>query len=409
VARVVSWPIMWVAMEYFRAHLPLGLTFPWNSLGQTLYRSGRLLQNADWGSFYGLSFLIVFINSAIDDVLRRRIGWKRHMGAAGLLLALYTGYGAWRYTLPAGEKPFRVGIVQGNVDLNTKWIPSNRQAILDHQIVLSESMIPQSPDVLVWSESAIPFIYRLAWQYPDSDGQPPGYRIAQFMENTRIPLVTGTLDRQEGRMYNAAVLTAPGHPDQYYYKEQLVPFGEYIPAQRVFRFVNRLVDDSIGEFGRGESDAPFVLPGGPRIAMTICYENIFPTLVRDRVRAGGEVICNITNDAWFGDTSGPFQHFSASCFRAVETRRPVVRCANSGVSGAVDALGRIVRQSSLNTTETCVVTVYPDSRSTLYLVFGDWFANGCMVLTFLLYCIFFVRHYRDGSRRKSCQKNTSAR
>ncbi|HPQ42182.1 MAG TPA: apolipoprotein N-acyltransferase, partial [bacterium] len=294
---------------------------------------------------------------------------------------------------------------QGNLDLSTKWKPENRHAVLMDQIHLSESVIGGDPDLVMWSESSIPFIYRFAWRYRDTDNDPPGYHLAVFMETHRVPLLTGTLDMVKESLYNAAVLLRPGMPDAYYYKQKLVPFGEYIPAECVFFFVNRLVDDSIGEFSRGESTDPVVLPDGTRLSVTICYENIFPSLIRRMVRSGGDVICNLTNDAWFGDTSGPWQHFSASCFRAVETRSPVLRCANTGISGAVDSSGRILHRTEFNRETAFVATVSTDPRKTLYLAAGDWFAGGCVLAATLIYCTVFPGRSRGMDRRKrSCRK-----
>lgn len=399
---MICWPVFWVATEYLRAHLPLGLGFPWNSLGQTQYSVLPMLQNADWGSFYGIGFIIVYANAVIVGAIQRVPRWKTHAIVAACIVTAAWMYGMWRLhqTVPS-SKVFRAGIVQGNVDLAAKWNPENRHAILMNQIRLSETLIPRQPDLLLWSESSIPFIYRYAWRYRDPDNQPPGYHLATFMETYRVPLITGTLDRTDTALYNAAVLVSPGNPEAYYYKQKLVPFGEYIPAEHVFFFVNRMVDESIGTFDRGDSFEPLELPGGPDLSVTICYENIFPSINRRMVLAGGDIICNLTNDAWFGDTSGPRQHFSASCFRAVETRCPVLRCANTGISGAVDSAGRILHHTEFNREAAFIVEVSADNRKTLYLIAGDWFAIGCVLASFLICLTAFPGRSGRAHRRKT--------
>jgi apolipoprotein N-acyltransferase len=385
IPRVVLWPICWVAFEYIRAHLPLGLAFPWNSLGQSQYAAPYILQNADWGSFYGISFLIVLVNAAVFSLVTDRPIHRKTISVAALFVITSILYGAIRYHSSYSGESFRVGIVQANVDLNEKWQPESRWRTLMDHIHLSEKICPENPQLLVWSESSIPFHFRHVWMYDDGNKGTLGIHLDAFMRQSNVPLLTGTLDRLDDDVFNAVVLAVPNGTESYFYKQRLVPFGEFVPLKDVFFFVNRLVDDQIGEFTAGNSNQPLVHPGGARIAITICYENIFPELVRERVRAGADMICNVTNDAWFGDTAAPGQHFSAACFRAVEMRRPVVRCANSGISGAVDARGRILARTSVFTQEAFVVSIYPGYAETVYLRFGDWFARGCLFAMIVLY------------------------
>jgi len=390
----IIWPITWVAMEYVRAHLPFGFSFPWNSLGQSQHNVLPILQNADWGSFYGISFLLVFVNAVLHSVLRKTSLWKYQLVAGVILVVIALGYGKARLNSELPGKEFKVGIVQGNVDLIEKWKPENRHKILENLINLSNKLKTYKPDLLLWSESALPFMYRYAWRYEDEINGSPGLNLAKFLDDINTPLLTGTLDRVGDDIYNAAALILPNGQTDYYYKQKLVPFGEYIPLRKLFFFVDRLVDDSIGTFSQGHTLNPLKIPNGPDIAVTICYENIFPSLVRERINNGGEVICNITNDAWFGRTSAAFQHNSASRFRAVETRRPVVRCANSGVSSVVDSFGRTLYMSTLFEQDAIVLNIHPSLRRTVYLKFGDWFARGCVLLTFLLYFGTFIGKLR---------------
>ncbi|MCD4654544.1 apolipoprotein N-acyltransferase [bacterium] len=388
------WSLIWVAFEYLRAHLPFGFAFPWNSLGQSQHSVSTLLQNADWGSFYGLSFMIVFVNISICAALRKTDIWKSQLIASVVIVVFAWSYGMIRLNGDNPAREFKIGIIQGNVDLNEKWLVENRHDILMDQIILSKELEPGKPDLFLWSESALPFMHRFAWRYDGEENSSLGLNLARFLETTHVPLLTGTLDRVEDNIYNAAVLAFPDGKTEYYYKQKLVPFGEYVPLEKLFFFVNRIVDQGIGTFSSGNSLKPLEIPDGPRIAMTICYENIFPGLVRDRVNAGGEIICNIMNDVWFGDISAPYQHFAAAQFRAVETRRPVIRCANTGISGAVDSAGRILAMSSLFTRESFIVSVNPSSDMTLYLRFGDWFAGGCVLLTILVYFRTFIGKIR---------------
>jgi apolipoprotein N-acyltransferase len=186
-------------------------------------------------------------------------------------------------------------------------------------------------------------------------------------------VIAGALDSVDGKVYNSACLIPPKGLETYYYKEHLVPFGEYVPLPRLLFFVNRMVNDAIGEFSIGHNPLPLEFDKA-RMGMTICYENIFPELVRDRVRNGATIVANITNDTWFGFSAAAAQHFSASCFRAVENRRPVVRAANSGISGAIDSGGRILLQTPLFKEAAHVVRIQPQTGISIYQRYGDFFA-----------------------------------
>lgn len=398
--RAVLWPVAWVSMEYIRAHLPFGLAFPWNSLGQSQHNVPYILQNADWGSFYGISALIVLVNAGIHEVLTRTKLLLRVPLTAILILAAAVSYGAFRWHRTRETPTFRVGIIQGNVDLNEKWEPASRLATLENHLRLSRRLLPENPNLLLWSESSISFLYRYAWRYNDNAGGNLGSRLDSFLEEARVPLLTGTLDRIDEDVFNAVVLALPDGRNQYFYKQRLVPFGEYVPIKDLFFFVNRLVKEEIGEFSPGTSVEPLSVPGGPSLAVTICYENIFPDLVRKRVVAGGQVICNVTNDAWFGRTSAAQQHFSAARFRAVENRRPVVRCANTGISGAVDSAGRIIARSDLFESSAFTVDLAPGTGSTLYMILGDWFASACIIIITVLYLRIATGFHRFHRRKR---------
>ncbi|MBN1551289.1 apolipoprotein N-acyltransferase, partial [bacterium] len=165
--------------------------------------------------------------------------------------------------------------------------------------------------------------------------------------------------------------------------------------KNILFFVDRMVEHSIGEFGRGTRVEPLHY-NGVSLGMTICYENIFPHLVRRRVLAGADVIVNLTNDAWFGDSAAAEQHFSASVFRAVECRRPVIRCANTGISGAVDSKGHILKRTALFREAVFAVTVKTQDKRSPYLVFGDIFPwiCGSLLITIIIVSVVKQRIYK---------------
>jgi apolipoprotein N-acyltransferase len=199
----------------------------------------------------------------------------------------------------------------------------------------------------------------------------------------------------EGLLANSAVLIGPdGERLGAYDKIHLVPFGEYVPLYKYLFFVNRLAE-GIGAYTPGKSSKRLKTPFG-EFGTAICYEIIFPGLVRKGFRDGGDFLVTITNDAWFGRTAGPYQHFSMAVFRAVETRKPVVRAANTGVSGFIDSRGRILARTALYERTALAATIKTDSTKSFYTRFGDMFVYICIVMTVFLLVYVQRRGYEKG-------------
>ncbi|MBN1355623.1 apolipoprotein N-acyltransferase [bacterium] len=398
IRRAMGWswlavlPIVWVAAEYIRAHLLTG--FPWNSLGQSQYLCMPLLQNADWGSFYGISLILVAGNAALYRLITPGPAGSRWVEAsvtAALILAAF-GYGYLRMGRDV-VRSVRVAIIQGNVDQHMKWNGNNREQVLDRHMSLTETILSTNPDLIIWPEAALTFYYRHAWQYPSEAGSSLGERMDSLIRKAGVPFVVGTLDKIDRRIFNSACMIHPGGLTEYYHKTHLVPFGEYVPLPKLLFFVNRLVESGIGTFDTGDSLKPLEFEKGS-LGITICYENIFPHLVRHIVQQGADIICNLTNDAWFGRTSAAEQHFSASVFRAVENRRPVIRAANTGISGAVDTHGNILARSPLFEPAALSVDICPGTVQTVYTRWGDFVAGFCLLFSGILGIILSLRRIR---------------
>ncbi len=380
----ITIPVFWVCMEYLRATLITG--FPWNSLGQSQFASEVIVQNADWGSFYGISFILVLWNIVLAEWFCRGMAFlrTRTFFFSALIVGFAVGYGVFRLNMPLDLKEtIKVGIVQGNIDQHEKWI-GGRAKILDKHIALTKTILADHPEIVVWPEVALTFSYRFSDRYTTDLGDTLGARLDKFIRHSGITLVTGTLDYIQSKVFNSVCLIPPKGLAEYYHKTHLVPFGEYVPLSNVFFFVNRMVDGGIGTFDLGHSAQPLRFSRG-NLGVTICYENIFPALVRKRVRAGADIICNVTNDAWFGRSAAAEQHFSASVFRAVESRCPVIRSANTGYSGAVSAKGRVIAKSSLFEAWAFTVKVQPGKEKSPYYYIGDSFAwITCFLSLFIL-------------------------
>jgi apolipoprotein N-acyltransferase len=382
---VLITPALWVALEWIRAQALSG--FPWASLGYSQYLNRVLIQVADVTSVYGVSFALVLGNVVIAQLLyaavqRRWQPVRLPCVLAVLGLAAIWGYGEWRLhqsSTASSAADLTVALLQGNIEQDLKWDAAAREAIFSiYRGLTLEAAEDSEVELIVWPEAATPFFFT-----SDRVFQP---RQLQLAKAAGRPLLFGspTYGREGGQnvMYNSAFLVGPemsvlGRYD----KIHLVPFGEYIPLRRLLFFLDKLVA-GIGDFRSGEAYTVMAVPQG-RFAVLICFEAIFPDLVRQFVRHGAQFLVNITNDAWFGYSPASYQHLSMVVLRAVENRLPVVRAANTGISAVIDATGRLSQQTDLfvQTWVKARITPAGGGAATFYTRWGDLFAYGCMLVT----------------------------
>jgi len=369
---LLTLPVVWVVLEFLRSFMLTG--FPWASLGYSQQSREILLQIADLFGVHGLSFLLVFVNVLVFQLwqcLRRRGSEplpRAGLVAGFLLLVAAHAYGGWRLSqsADAGAPTLDVALIQGNIDQSVKWNPAYQQKTVDIYRALSrEAAAETAPDLIIWPESATPFYF-----------QEPGPLSAQVTEIPRVVdshLLFGSPAYEMGlgsyRYLNSAFLLSPagvvlGRSD----KVHLVPFGEYVPLGRFLPFIDKLVS-GIGDFSPGTVNP---LPmGDGKLGVLVCFEGIFPELARDYAASGSGLLVNITNDAWFGRSSAPYQHLAMTRFRAVENRLWVARAANTGISALIDPQGRIVARSELFTPAVVRGKVVLGGESTLYQRIGE--------------------------------------
>lgn len=377
-------PAVWVATELGRATLLTG--FPWALMGSSQATWLPIAQMTSVTGIYGLSALVALGGAAGAMTIVGRGRWRYAMPSLALATTLVVAaWGQARLSsgvlLRLGE-PAHVGIVQGNFSQDTKWEASLAPVILDRYLNLSADTIARGAKLVVWPEASVPF-YLL--------GNPQGaQRIRQLARDAQVTMLVGSdeLEVPNGpgrspedvRLYNSAFLIGPdGEIGGVYRKIHLVPFGEYVPLGRLLFFVGPLVQ-AVSDFSPGDRAA--VLPVGRHTASTaICYEVIYPALIRRFVREGSELLTTITNDAWFGRSSAAYQHFEQASMRAIEQGRYLVRAANTGFSGVVDPYGRVLERTALFETATVVREVRFLREPTLYSRVGDIVAYGCVALT----------------------------
>lgn len=366
-------PPLWVAGEWLRGWLMGG--FPWGLMGYSLHAVLPLIQIAELTGVYGVSFLIVAVNCALAGLLA--LGWTRALpGLVGVgALLLGTLAFGWSALGGAGPAPLlRVAVIQPNIAQTLKWDPARHAEILDVYEALTreaarrvEVSDPTSrPAVIIWPETAATIFLR---------GDPALLdRLRRLSGEVRIPLLVGSIDRRETprpQFLNSAFLLTGQGITAKYDKIHLVPFGEYVPLGWLIGFV-RSWAEFISDFGAGEKPTLMAVEGA-RFGTVICYEIIFPELFRDGVGVGATFMANITNDAWFGETSGPWQHLGTLPLRAVETRVAIGRAANTGISAFVDPSGRIRKWLPLGERGVLTDRVPLRERETLYTRWGNWF------------------------------------
>lgn len=374
-------PAAWVALEYLRAHVLTG--FPWASLGYSQTPFIHLIQSADLWGVYGVGWLVVFANVCVA-ACGYRFSVVLPSLCFGLALLAVLGYGSWRLdqvrARERAEAPWPVAVVQGNVEQATKWDPDYQDATIERYRDLSRLALagnPQ-PQLVVWPETAMPFFYGLD---PVLTAKVQG-----IVRSLGVPVLFGSpsviLKEGEPRLLNKAFLVNPdGRIGGAYAKRHLVPFGEYVPLKKLLFFVQRLVP-AAGDFIAGTSSRPLLL-ASERLGILICYEAIFPALARANVAAGASILINITNDAWFGASSAPYQHLEMSRWRAVENRVPVIRAANTGISAVIGATGELCGSLPLAGSDQLTCEVGRTKGGSFYTRFGDIFAWICCLTTLI--------------------------
>ena len=376
-------PFLWVTLEYLRSFLMTG--FPWADLGYCQYLNLPFIQMADVTGVYGLSFVILLVNATLFWIVRQ---WSRKtfpfrevtITALILLGFLFYGYAKMKAIdrQAALQPPLKIGLTQGNIDQSIKWDKSFQKETLEIYERLSLRVGEENPDLIIWPETATPFFFQTAKEY-----QP---WVLDLPKKTRAFLLFGApsykIKKGKVNHYNSAYLASPsGEVVGQYDKIHLVPFGEYVPFGDYLSLGS--LGEGIGDFKSGKEVFNFSIPQG-RFGVLICFEIIFPDLCRRFVKKGANFLVTITNDAWFGKTSAPYQHFAIAIFRAVENRVFVARAANTGISGFIDPAGRIMKQGGIFTEEAINGTIHPMQNRTFYTLYGDVFAGLCSILSLIL-------------------------
>lgn len=371
-------PALWVLLEWVRGWIFTG--FPWLSLGYSQTES-PLAGFAPILGVYGVSWAVAFsaglllwvwltIDKArLPGLLAALLLWA---GPAGLALI------DWAQDL---GHPLNVSLIQGNISQDIKWRADQRAPTMDLYVKLSRERWDR--DIVLWPETALPFFYHEAETFM----QELAFE-AEMKGGATLVLGAPVLSKNgDGRYFNSVVRV--GAPSQFYAKDHLVPFGEYIPLKSVLGNLLRILQVPMADFSRGGGQQPLLDVAGHKVGVSICYEDAFgEEVIRGLPEAS--LLINVTNDAWFGDSFAPHQHLQMARMRSLETARPMLRATNTGVSAIIDHRGRVQATSPQFEVAVLDAQVQAKSGATPYVRVGNWLIVFAMVMS-LLVCAYQQR------------------
>ena len=385
--------LFWVALEFL-----FPLLFPWhvaNSQVSFLW----FIQSADLVGPYGAGFIVVWFNAALFRALvsREQEPSVRFLplGCSVFAIALSLIYGFQRIE-SVGEdmamaRKLPVAAVQGNVDIDLKWNPVLAQKNFDEHRRLTDPA--DAVALVIWPESAVEFMVP-----EDLPALPPelmpSFKSGQTYFIFGAKSFRGTLGRPGAKAFNTAFFTdAKGRILGHYHKQVLLAFGEYLPFSKILSLLPGV--PFADGFTPGPGPIAFHLPSGVRVAPLICYEDLMPDIARKFVsETRANILVNLTNDAWYGKTVGPWQHLWLSQSRAIETRRSLLRVTNTGVTSLVNAKGELVKTLPMFTAAVIQTEVEILNGETFYVRFGDWFAWGMTITSLAIILLGWKRSFR---------------
>ena len=387
-------PSIWVSLEYLRTYLFTG--FPWALIGYTQYKSPHLIQLSNITGVYGVSFILALSSVIIYKGVKRFLDSRSlpygEVAFLTVLVCLNMLYGVISTKSYKGQdRNITAALIQGNIEQAVKWDDNYKEKTLETYRNLSKKAFEKEGklDIVIWPETAATFYFQ--------EGRRHSRDVMKLSQDISSPLFFGSpayrFEGKEVRYLNSGFLVAPDELGDVkvldrYDKYHLVPFGEYVPLKKLLFFVNKITE-GIGDFSPGEAIKPLKVSSHNSndtliaIGPLICYEGIFPNLVRQFVNEGANVLVNITNDAWYGRSSAPYQHLSAAVFRAVENGVYMLRAANTGITAIIGPAGKIEGKTALFDETYLTGRIALPEKKTFYTRYGDLFAMLTLLVVLL--------------------------
>ncbi len=382
-------PVIWVALEFIRNYALSG--FPWGSVGYSQASVISLIQIASVSGVYGISFVIILVNASFAFcIIGSRKLWRfLPLAMSVVLVAVLILWGYARIESASDEgETLNVACIQGNYGGTFNEV-SDDTDILAEYIAMTHEAVEQGAALIVWPETTSSFEICCTSGYEEL--------LKEMCRNWDIDLVLGSIHQEmktkDEIYYNSAFhMRADGTMGERYDKMHLVPYGEYVPMPRLLFFVRKFVEMA-GDFSKGKDYTIMTYKEHP-FAVLICYEVIFPEAMKRFAHRGATFFVNITNDAWFGDSSAPYQHFDFLKIRSVETGRFFVRCAATGISGIVSPYGKVLQETKPFSREIIVGPIKTMHSMTVYMRYGDVLAIACVIMSFILIASSFTKRRR---------------
>jgi apolipoprotein N-acyltransferase len=347
-------PGLWMALELMRSYTIFS-GFPWALLGHSQLPFTAFVQVAELGGVFLVSAVVMTGNVAIYQAMKKQYA---PVAIAAGLVVLCAGFGQWRISFcPFEGTPLRVAAAQANVPQDQKWRKEQVDDTLDTYLSLTEQAIDKKARLVVWPETACTFYLFRQW--------PQTLRVLKLSMANQSDLLVGSPSYEDGRFFNRAYLLRRGRIMGSYDKIHLVPFGEYLPFAGLLREYFDGLTAQVGDFSAGTKVEPI-----EDIGIFICFESIFPDISRQLCKKGARVLVNMSNDAWFKTWSTPEQHLQFACFRAIETRRWVVRAVNHGISAVIDPQGRVVERLGLLKEGMIICDIKKIDYLSFYVLYG---------------------------------------
>ncbi|MBA7664926.1 Apolipoprotein N-acyltransferase [subsurface metagenome] len=397
----------WLTIDYMKT---IGyLAFPWGILGYSQYENLILIQTASIFGVWGITFIIIYCNTTLASAIIEYITTKKlksnliNVCIIVLLCAFSISFGILKI-LEEKHKEYRsirTALIQANFD---PWSPKLDENI-SKEISLTQQALKLNPDLIVWSESSVPFPY----EYYLKRGNKHALRVHNFIGSVKKPFVFGSIEfdgeyengKFHGDFYNVAIFYNKGKLQEVYRKIHLVPFGEWFPFDKIFPFVARILENAgAGDFTPGEDYVIFDAEKF-KFSVLICFEDVFGNLIRKFIPEKTELFINVTNDAWTGSEKAAVQHFSISIFRTIENRRSLIRAANGGVTAYINPYGRVIDSLELFTSDylVCDVLLGEKDEVTFYSRYGDFFPWLILILVCTLIIFIFTKKVIDRMKK----------
>ena len=409
--KIFSLSSIWIIFDYLKT---VGfLAFPWGIIGYTQYNDIFIIQSASIFGVWGIDFILIFFNSAMAIIIEKIFNGELtklsfrcidlmnfYVAIILIIISLIYGFIVIKKNQYVGNKSIKLSLIQANFN---PWSP-NLIKSLRREFKLTIKSLNYNPDMIIWSESSVPFPFD--YYYKRKNGY--AMRIDSFIRLIGKPFIFGSLsfkgiyknDKFVGKFYNVAYYYKPGKGYSYYRKIHLVPFGEWFPYKKLFPFAAKILENAgAGDFNPG-TEYKIFKNKNLNFSVLICFEDVFGNLVRKFVKNGSKMIINITNDAWSGSKKAEIQHFSIAIFRAIENRVPLVRVANGGVTVYIDPYGRIIKELPLFKSGFLVCDVKFRDKNiaegiTFYTKYGDILPIFLFITTIIIIWIRLIRKIVD--------------